>query len=245
MALRSRARKPRVPRLAFTELRGIGWHVSYRDPAMGLPKRHRFGIRQRSGESRAQALYHAWVARHLGVQTNLPTTDPQPHAPQPTGPKPLSGSLIEVGGALIDAEEARIRKEREPRRRGTINPRVFSDRRKQIHDFLGFLNSRHGDGAVSRLRLADLTMDDVEAYNRHVAAAGYSASQVGKRMQIVRAIIDRAGRPEHGLQMLTWNWDSRDKAHGKPATERLLPTKEQLQKLLAATDLRGTSAMNR
>ena len=221
------------------ELRGIGWHVSYRDPATGLPKRHRFGIRQRSGESRAQALYHAWVAKHLGAETELPTKDQRPQPPKLAGPKPLSGSLIEVASSLIESERGRIRREGEPRRRGTIDPRVFIDRRRQIRDFLSFLNSRHGSGAVAALRLADLTMDDVEAYNRHIAAAGYSASPVAKRMQIVRAIIDRAGRPEHGLQLLTWNWNSRDTAHGKPASERILPTKAQLVKLLQATDLRG------
>ena len=47
---------------------------------------------------------------------------------------------------------------------------------------------------VAKLRLADLTMDDVEKYNRHIVAQEYSASQVRKRIQIVRAIIDRAGR---------------------------------------------------
>jgi integrase len=242
MAPRSRPgkqRKQRVPKLAFAQIRGIGWHVSYRDANSGLPRKHRFGLKERSDENRALALYYAWVAKHLGTETALPTKDQPAKTPRPAGPKPLSGSLLDVGGSLIDAEQLRIRREGEPRRRGTIDPRVFSDRRKQIQDFLGFMNSRHGQGAVSTMRLGDLTMDDVEAYNRHVVEAGYSASQVVKRMHIVRAIIDRAGRPEHGLQMLTWNWDSRDSTHGKPATERLLPTKKQLQKLLAATDLRG------
>ncbi|MBU0637311.1 MAG: hypothetical protein KKB50_00450 [Planctomycetes bacterium] len=239
MPKRGPNRRKRVPKLSFMETQGIGWHVSYRDPVSGSPRRHRFGIAERTGEDRARALYHAWVAKYLGIETELPTKNQRTRPPKLAGPKPLSGSLIEVASSLIEAERGRIRREGEPRRRGTIDPRVFSDRRKQIRDFLAFLNSRHGDGAVATLRLADLTMDDVEAYNRHVAAAGYSASQVAKRMQIVRAIIDRAGRPEHGLQLLTWNWNSRDTAHGKPSTERILPTKAQLLKLLQATDLRG------
>src|SRR5262249_24327043 len=68
---------------------------------------------------------------------------------------------------------------------------------------------------------------------------GYSASQVAKRLQMVKGIIDRAGRPEHGQQLLTWNWDSRDVAHGKPTEERTLPTVDQLKRLLQTTDLRG------
>ena len=116
---------------------------------------------------------------------------------------------------------------------------MFRDRKKQIRDFLEFMNSRYGAGAVGKMRLADLSMDDVEAYNRDIVKKGYSASQVAKRLQLVKAIIDRAGRPEHGRQVLTWNWDSRDVAHGAPTEERVFPTVAQLKKLLAAADLRG------
>jgi len=231
--------RKRVPKLSFMATQGVGWHVSFRDPETGLPRRHRFAIGERSGEEQARALYHAWVAKYLGIETALPTKNERPKTPRVTDPKPLAGSLIEVGSSLIESERARIRTDGEARRRGTIDSRVFGDRRKQIHDFLAFLNSRHGAGAVAKLRLADLTMDDVEAYNRQVATTGYSASQVGKRMQIVRAIINRAGRPEHGRQVLAWNWDSRDVAHGKPTSERTFPTVGQLRRLLLASDLRG------
>jgi len=84
------------------------------------------------------------------------------------------------------------------------------------------MNDRHGADAINRTRLADLSMQDVEAYNDHVVTSGHSASQVSKRMQLVKGIIDRAGRPEHGLQVLSWNWDSRDVRHGKPTEERTL-----------------------
>lgn len=163
-------------------------------PKTGAPRRHRFGIVERDREERARALYHAWVAKHLGVDSSHPTKDERPRTPKSNGPVPLSGSLLEVGSSLIDSERARIRSAEGLRRCGTLDPRVFSDRKKQIHDFLAFLNVRHGDGAVARLRLSDLTMNDIEAYNRHIADNGYSASQVTKRMQVVRAIIDRAGR---------------------------------------------------
>ncbi len=103
------------------------------------------------------------------------------------------------------------------------------------------MNDRHGENAINRMRLADLSMQDVEAYNEHVVTSGYSASQVSKRMQLVKGIIDRAGRPEHGLQALSWNWDSRDIRHGKPTQERILPTVKQPKNLLDATDQRGKS----
>jgi hypothetical protein len=53
-------------------------------------------------------------------------------------------------------------------------------------------------------------MEDIEAYNRHIAEKGYSASQVTKRLRRMKAIIDRVGRPEHGCQVRRWDWDSRD-----------------------------------
>lgn len=240
MAVPSKSRKKRIPKLSFTVIQRIGWHVSYRDPTTGMPRKHPFGLPERSDEERAKPLYHAWVAKHLGLDTGLSTNDPRlPVQKKTFGPTPLAGSLIEVGSSLIESERARIRKDGEARRRGTIDPRVFVDRSKHIQDFLRFLNERHGPGAVSKFRLADLKMEDVEAYNRRVVKDGYSASQVRKRVQIVRAIIDRAGRPEHGLQTLSWNWNSRDQAHGKPATERIIPTKKQVIRLLKACDDRG------
>jgi len=87
---------------------GIGWHVSFRDPETGLPRRHRFGIGERGGEERARALYHAWVAKYLGIETTLPTKNERSKAPKHTGLKPLAGSLIEVGSSLIESERARI-----------------------------------------------------------------------------------------------------------------------------------------
>ncbi len=63
--LTSKARqscKKRIPKLAYTDHRGIGWHVSFRDPANGLPRKYRFG---RVPEDRARILYHQWVAEHL------------------------------------------------------------------------------------------------------------------------------------------------------------------------------------
>jgi integrase len=91
---------------------------------------------------------------------------------------------------------------------------------------------------LARMRLEDLTMADVEEFNQAIVAKGLSASQVAKRLQIVKALIDRAGRPENGLQRLRWNWDSRDVLHGKPTRKRTLPSVAQLKKILRASDAR-------
>lgn len=237
--VKSKGSRTRVPKLKFTRLRDIGWHVSYRDRATRTPRRHRFGILEREREAEARILYHAWVLEHLGG--NGTTTHPTTVAPpvrRKLSPEVLSGSLLEIGSALIESERSRSRIGDEPRRQGTIAAPVFRDRKKQIHDFLAFLNERHGPGAVARMRLADLSMDDVEQFNRHIAK-DFSASQVGKRIQLVKAIIDRAGRPEHGNQVLGWNWDSRDVVHGKPTVERTFPTRRQLVRLLRGSDFRG------
>lgn len=143
------------------------------------------------------------------------------------------GSLLHVASSWLTVEQGRIRKSDGPRARGTISDAVYRDRRKQLRDFLEFMNERHGNGAVGRMRLRDLSMADIEEFNREVVRRGYSASQVNKRMQIVKAVIDRAGRPEHGGQTLPWNWDSRDTSHGKPTQERTLPSLEHLQGIIA------------
>lgn len=213
--------------------------MSYRDPQTGIPRRHRFGIIEREREAEARVLYHAWVAEHLGGHdtTGLPKQAAPPR--QPKNPQVLLGSLLEIASALITSERRRTRNDNEPRRRGSIAAAGLRDRTRQIRDFLEFLNERYGAGATGKLQLADLKMDDVEAYNRSIVAEGFSASQVAKRLQFIKAIIDRAGRPEHGGQVLGWNWDSRDVLHGTPPKERKFPTIGQLKKLLAATNLRG------
>ena len=236
-------RKRRVPQLRFTRARGIGWHVSYRDPRAGTPRKHRFGM---VTEEEARVAYHRWLADHLSDtpparSPGRPVAKPAaaapastPHVTSAAGP----GSLANIASSLLDSMESRVRQEGQPRARGTIDHRVFIDRRKHVRDFLAYLNEVHGPGTVGSLTIADLTMADVEGYNQAIVKKGYSASQVGKRMQMVKALVDRAGRPEHGQQMLAWNWDSRDTAHGAATDQRTLPTLPQLKKILAACDLR-------
>jgi integrase len=234
--------RQRIPKLRFTAWRKLGWHVAFRDPRTGSPRKHLFNIREREREAEARVMYHAWVLKHLGHngESAYPTKLKRPATRTPRATM-LSNSLMEIATSLIENDRSRTRGEDEPRRRGTITLQVFRDRSKQVRDFLEFLNRRHGRGAVGGMRLADLSMEDVEAYNRFVVAKGFSASQAAKRIQLVKAIVDRAGRPEHGRQMLGWNWDSRDVAHGAPPRERMLPTVAQLRRLLAASDLRGRS----
>lgn len=94
-------------------------------------------------------------------------------------------------------------------------------------------------GAVGRMQLSDPMMSDVGAYNRSLVDSGYSQSQ-SKRLCFLKT-LDRAGRPEHGSQVLEWNWDSRDKLPGEPAVKRKLPSLKQLKAVLKACDDRETA----
>jgi len=244
MAKRGPNKRRRIPKLCFTTTEGIGYYTTYRDPRTGTPHKHRFGIKEKSRLAEAELAYHKWLAQYL--EDGPPPKRGRPVKPKSETREPLSlavpkesvsGSVLEVSSAFLDALEARVRQAGAPRARGTIAPAVFSDRRKHVRDFLQHLNRERGEGAISRMRVADLTMQDVESFNAWAVKEGYSASQVNKRMQMVKALIDRAGRPEHGGQLLAWNWDSRDVAHGKPTEERKLPTVDQLKAVLAASDL--------
>ena len=242
-------RKKRVPELKYTKVRGIGWHVSFRDPKTGVPRKHRFEATNRAD---ADKEYHEWVVLFLNGQ--LPDRPKQRESSKPRlklsdsdtelkeiAAKILDGSLVYVASSLLRYEASRVREENAPRRQGSITKNLFSRRKQYSKEFMQFLNTRHGAGAVGRIRLSDLTMHDVEAYNRSLVDSGFSASQVSKRLRFVKAVIDRAGRPEHGSQVLGWNWDSRDVLHGKPARRRVLPTLSQLKLILKECSPRETA----
>ena len=236
-------RRKRVPKLSFTDHRAIGWHVSYRDPSTGLPRKHRFG---NIPEDRARVLYHQWIADHLDGRTAQPAAvgpkltrlEPPEQSAMIITQDLVPGSLLHVASGLLRFDEARTREDNAPRTRGTIHPRVRLNRRKMLLDFLEFMNERHGQGSLKRMMLADLTMSDIESYNQKIALAGYSQSQVTERLQMIHTLIERAGRPEFGHQVLTWNWNSRDVIHGKPTAEARLPTLPQLKRLLQESELR-------
>ena len=157
----------------------------------------------------------------------------------PAKVKAVPGSILLVASSLIRLDEARTRERGAPRTAGTITRNHFDTRVHGVKEFLRFLNERHGPGAVARMTLADLTMHDVEAYNREIVTGTASYSHVNKRMAVVKDIIDRSGRPEHGSQVLGWNWEARDKTRGTPPKSRQLPTLPQLKKILRSVDARG------
>lgn len=241
-------RKRRIPALKFTKSRGIGWHVSFRDSETGMPRKHRFGMLSRGA---AEQAYHDWVSAHLRGQT--PTSKPKylnkldlqtvatKSSENDVPAEILPGSLFHIASGLLKKEESRVRDEPGSRRHGTICRDVYNQRKASAQELLQFLNTRHGPGAVGSMMLADLSLDDVEAFNRAIVQAGYSSSQVTKRLQFVKTVIDRAGRPEHGGQALSWNWNSRDVLHGKPAKKRQLPTLLQLKLVLKECGVRETA----
>ncbi len=155
------------------------------------------------------------------------------------GEECVAGCLLLVAESLLAYERSRVREPAAGRTHGTVSAQHGQAFEKHVKDFLRHLNTRYGQGCLKRMQLADLLMSDVESYNRAVADQGHSASVVRKRMQAVKRLIDRAGRPELGQQVLSWNWQSRDVFHGKAGQPRTLPTLCQLQKLLDAADLRG------
>jgi integrase len=134
-----------------------------------------------------------------------------------------------------------MRQEDDPRVKGTIKKQQYDSKKLIVQEFLKFLNDRYGQGSVGRMTLADLTMHDVEGYNQLLVTTGFSDSQVRKRLQVVEQVVNRAGRPEHGGQVLTWNWNSRDVLHGLPDNPIAIPTLRQLKLILQKCDVRRTA----
>lgn len=229
----------KVPQLAYSTNRNIGYHVSYRHPVSGMPTKKKFGM---IAQSAAALEYAQWLAVYLEQRTRKGVPSDGGGECLVVVPSPnlvaQGNSLAAVASGLLAYEQARVRDRSGARAQGTIDPTVYADREKHLKDFLFHLNTRHGQGAVGSMTLESLTMADVETYNKALSDQDYSASQVQKRMQIVKRLIDRAGRPEHGLQVLRWNWDSRDTAHGRPPAERMMPTLEQFKSILAACQLK-------
>ncbi len=98
-------RKARIPKLRFTESRGVGWHVTCCDPGTGTPRQHRFGISERAREEEALAAYHRWLGEHLNGGTPKPRPAREPMspravepAPSPTGSEP--GSVMDIASGL-------------------------------------------------------------------------------------------------------------------------------------------------
>jgi integrase len=231
----------RIPKLAFTKTRGIGWHANYRDPLTGVPRKHRFGMVERD---KASELYNAWLVEHLRGAPHRSRSDSngKPVEVKEAAAKAAQvtpGSLLHVSSNYLYFEEKRTRKPGEPRRAGTISPSVLAEHKFDVADFLKFINKRYGPGSAGHVSVLDLKMQDVEAYNAELVDEGFSDQLVAKRLLAVKAVIDRAGRPEHGEQVLGWNWNARDKLRGKAGTPRTLPTLPQLKAILKDCDARN------
>ncbi len=229
----------RVPKLRFTKTRGIGWHVNYRDPQTGVPRKRRFGMLDRDAASEQ---YREWLTEHLKGsphRSSRSASTARAEEVSDADARAEIGSLLHVASNYLYFEERRVRKPGEPRRAGTIGPQVLADRRHDVKEFLKFIDQRHGPGSAGQLSVLDLRMKDVEDYNKELVDAGYSDVLVSNRMLAVKAIIERAGRPEHGEQLLSWNWNARDKLRGKPRTPRTLPSLSQLKAILDRCDERS------
>ncbi len=236
-------RKRRVPKLCFTKSQNIGFYATFRDPTSGSPRKRVFGNIDRE---QAEREYAKWLTEFLN-------NEPQAIRPKRSGQRRSSNRRVAVQTAIEPGSLAQIaddfltnvisaqeRSDGDQRQRGTISRSTAAAHRRHTHDFLKFLNSRHGHAAIAWLQLSDIEMRDVEEYNRTLARdRGLSASEVSKRMQIVKRLIDRAGRPEHGSQVLTWNWNGRDKTYGRSKQQQRLPSLAQLQAVLRESDARG------
>ena len=241
-----KARKKRIPKLSYTTNRNVGYYIAYRDPISGNPRKYKIGLLSRD---EALDAYNQWLAAHLKGETPTPPQKGRRKlVEQIASRKPVAvraeivlGSLLHITSGLLKYDESRVRPDDAPRAIGTIKRKQYESRRDITQDFLKFINSQYGPGAVARMTLADLTMQDVEAYNALLVQSNYSESQVRKRLQVIKAIIDRGGRPEHGRQALGWNWDSRDVYHGRPDQHISLPTLTQLKLVLARCDAQRTA----
>jgi hypothetical protein len=161
----------RIPKLAFTKTRSIGWHVNYRDPLSRVPRKRSFGMVERS---KAVELYNAWLLEHLkgsphrslSESNEEPSTEAKETAEK--AEKVVPGSLLHVASNYLFFEEKRVRKAGEPRRAGTISPSVLAEHKYDVADFLKFINKRYGPGSSGHLSVLDLKMQDVEAYHRPI-----------------------------------------------------------------------------
>lgn len=239
--------KKRIPKLSHTDNRGIGWYVPYRDPVSGHSRKAAFGMDLTEDE--ANDTYNAWLALHMAGNTPKPgkwslkmASDASTRTPGPSVvSQPLdkvkssssTHSLLMITTGMLTYDSKRIRPDDAPRVKGTFKQKQFDSVQKIAHYFLAFLTKSHGKGAATLMTLADLKMEDIEKYNLHLVQSDYSDSRVRKHMQVVRGIINRAGRPEHGRQLLAWNWESRDSFHGRPDKPVMLPTVGHLKLILA------------
>jgi hypothetical protein len=116
------ARKKRIPQLKHTAVQNIGWHVSYRDPKTGTPRRQRFGM---VTKAKAEEAYYQWLGEEF-VKGKLPERVRRPlrkvDAADANGKRPVvaakitPGSLLHMASGYLRYEESRAREEGDLRR---------------------------------------------------------------------------------------------------------------------------------
>lgn len=112
----------------------------------------------------AEEMYHSWLSGYLSedaeANAKAVLATLKESKIRLTGAEKIiiPGSLLHVASGLLRYEEVRTRKPDEPRSRGKINVAVFAGHKKQLQDFLDFMNNKHGQGSLARMRLEDLSM---------------------------------------------------------------------------------------
>ena len=153
-----------------------------------MPKKHRFGLKQRSDKAEAERLDSIWLSDYLNGKTPKTVssrTEPVHSAQAIPTDQVRPGSLLEVANSLLNYEQSRMRDADSPRERGKIHPDVYRYRCYYIRKFLQHINATCGHGSVAHLRVDDLTMQQVEQYNRELVEHGLSSSAIKHAMQSV------------------------------------------------------------
>ena len=88
------------------------------------------------------------------------------------------GSVLHVTSGVLRFEQSRVRPEGERRSKRKISKPLYMERKSYCKEFMNYVNSRHGANAVCHMQVADLSMEDIEEYNRRLSKAGYSSSQM-------------------------------------------------------------------
>jgi hypothetical protein len=60
----------------------------------------------------------------------------------------VAGSLLHIASGYLNYEESRVRSDDSQRRQNTIKRKQYESKKLIVQEFLQFLSSRHGQGAV-------------------------------------------------------------------------------------------------
>jgi len=189
--------RPRgVPKLCFTEVRGIGWYVNTYDSETQQSGKHRFGIRERSRRDEAEALYRAWLVKHAGQ------SDGQPRVVASRAARAALGSIAHIATDLEAYYRQIARKPGESRTPGTIGHLKAQEYTAHLDLFSAFV--RTNVGPPGQVLASAIRLEDVEAYNRELVMSGTKQTTLTHKMRTVQQIIRHPARPEYGAQQISW-----------------------------------------